>query len=182
MQTQTKASIYTFSAVPSILVPFMLQLYSTVTIYNMAWFPLEAHGKSYACGLKRDYTISPWFWIAGCHGYFVNMLICIGPTGLRAQRRSTSSHEIPPQVVALLAGVHVVHRLTAATANIAAPDELTLAALYVSYHVCVVAPPTAQQVTAVRPGWSSVTPAAPGPRHAQPPVLQAVIGRFVEED
>lgn len=57
----------------------------------------------------------------------------------------------PPQVVALLASVHVVHRLTAPTPNVTAPDKLTLAALYVSYHVCVVAPPTAQQVAAVRP-------------------------------
>lgn len=56
-----------------------------------------------------------------------------------------------PQVVALLASVHVVHRLTAPTPNVTAPDELTLAALYMSYHVCVVAPPTAEQVAAVRP-------------------------------
>lgn len=55
-----------------------------------------------------------------------------------------------PQVFALLASVHVVHRLTASTPNVTAPDELTFTALYMSYHMRVVAPPTAQQVAAVR--------------------------------
>lgn len=44
----------------------MLQLYSTVIIYKMAWFPFEAHGKIYACVVKGDYSISPWFFAVDC--------------------------------------------------------------------------------------------------------------------
>ncbi len=107
----------------------MLQLYSTVT----KWLDshLKPMGRVTHVDLKGITQFLPGF-------------------GLQWEGPHPLTRSLP--VVALLAGVHVVHRLTAATANIAAPDELTLAALYVPYHVRVVAPPTAQQVTAVRPG------------------------------
>lgn len=124
MQTQTKASMYTFSTVP-----LMLHLYSTDT----KW--LDSH-------LKPMGRVS--------HVDFKGIILFLPGFGLQWEGPRPLTRSLP--VVALLAGVHVVHRLTAETANVAAPDELTLAALYVSYHVRVVAPPTAQQVTAVWPG------------------------------
>lgn len=78
--------------------------------------------------------------------------------------------------------MHVIHALTAAAANVAAPNELALAALHVSDHVGVVPPPAAQQVAAV---WSCRCPVTTPPSGASDPpplVLQAVVRRLVEED
>ena len=79
-------------------------------------------------------------------------------------------------------GVHVVHALTAPAADVAAPDELALAALNVSHHVRVVSSPAAEQVAAVRPGGGPVAAAASGPGYAPPPVGQAVVWRLVQVD
>ena len=81
-----------------------------------------------------------------------------------------------------LQGVHVVHALAAPAADVAAPHELALAALDVSHHVRVVSAAAAQQVATVRSGGRPVAPAPSGASDAAAPVLQAVVGRLVEED
>ncbi len=89
---------------------------------------------------------------------------------------------VPGVFWSLFAGVHVVHALAAPAADVTAPDELALAALDVSHHVCVVSSAAAQQVAAVGAGGRPVAAASSGPGDAPPPVLQAVVGRLVEED
>jgi len=57
----------------------------------------------------------------------------------------------------LLAGVSVDKRLTILTLHRATPHKLALAPFHNFYHLCVVTPATAKQVTAVRPIRSLVT-------------------------
>lgn len=131
----------------------------------MAKFPFEAHGKGYACGIERIMPFPPNTHRRSSVAMDISSTYLLVLKGL-AQKRSTSvpfpfSHEMlsligsqdaPPFSPALLAGVHVIHRFAATAANVTAPNELALAAFDVSYHVCIVAPATAQQVAAVRPG------------------------------
>lgn len=78
--------------------------------------------------------------------------------------------------------MRVVQALAAPAADVAAPDELALAALHVSDQVRVVASAAAQQVAAVRSRRGSVAAAPLGAGHATAPVLHAVVRGLVEED
>lgn len=82
----------------------------------------------------------------------------------------------------LLACVQVADALAAATADVAAPDELAVAALHLPHQVCVVAAAAAEQVAAAGAGRATAAAAAPGAGHAPLPVLHAVVRRLVEED
>lgn len=81
-----------------------------------------------------------------------------------------------------LARVHVIHAFTAPAAHVATPHKLALAALHVPLHPGVVATAAAQQAATVRPGGRAVAAAPLCASDAPPPVLHAVVGRFVYVD
>lgn len=76
----------------------------------------------------------------------------------------------------------VVHALAAPAADVAAPHKLTVTALDMADHMCVVTPAAAQQVAAIGAAGSAVTTAPPGAWHTTLMVLYTVVWRFVDED
>lgn len=79
-----------------------------------------------------------------------------------------------------LTGVCVSHALAALAVDVAAPDELALAALDMSLQVCVITTAAAQQVAAVRTARRPVAATPPGAGHAPQRVFHAVVGRPVQ--